>query len=134
MSIMRPRNMSIIATRVTYSGSEVHRTLAESTHLAQKFRTFNPRFDDPDLASALRSEISCQCKLKGCTFKLYSLTCFYPYRKYLRKSLNSQPSIRNARSVFHTSTEPESIDTTCLPKLQSLPRSPGSPISLLADR
>jgi hypothetical protein len=29
----------------------------------------------------------------------------------------SQPSIRDARNVFHIGTEPESIDATCLPNL-----------------
>jgi hypothetical protein len=35
----------------TYSGREVHRTLAKSTHLARKVRTFDSRFNNPDLAA-----------------------------------------------------------------------------------
>jgi len=95
--VVLARKMFVIIY-VTHSDRYVRGTLAESTHLARKVRTYNSRFNDPDLASALRnmtsllrSEIS---RLKECTFKLYSLTCFYPYDKYLRRFLNSQPSIK----------------------------------------
>jgi hypothetical protein len=48
---------------VTCSGCEVHRTLAESAYLSRKVCTFNSRFNDPDLAAALRNMTSL-CGLK----------------------------------------------------------------------
>jgi hypothetical protein len=122
MSIRRPRKMSIIATCVTYSGCEVHRTLAESTHLARKVRTFNSRFNDPDLAAALRNMTSLRILTLSITlysdiFKWYtfSFTWSYPNNKYLRKFLSSQPSLMNV--AFVTEPDFQSLEAMCLPNL-----------------
>jgi hypothetical protein len=45
---------SPLSRHVLHILAEAHRTLAELTHFAQKLPTFNSRFNDPDLAAALR--------------------------------------------------------------------------------
>jgi hypothetical protein len=137
--IRRPRKMSIIATCATYSDHEVYRTLAESTHLARKVCTFNSRFDDPDLATALRNMTSLRILtlsitlysdiFEGYTFKIDSFTWSYPNNKYLRKFLSSQPSLKNV--VFDTDPGFQLLEAMCLPGLPT--RFPGSSTSFMAD-
>jgi hypothetical protein len=101
----------------------VHQTLAESIRLARN-RTFNSCYNDPDFAAALRNMTSlCDLKIlvvsansntfEGCTFKLYSLTCFYPYDEYLRTILNSQPRIQNV--TFITNDHGTRVDRRDIP-------------------
>ena len=72
---------------VTYYGRKVHRTLAHSTHLARRVRSFDSDYEDPDLAMALRNMTSLRIlklpgglgmeNFDGCTFKLDSFECTY---------------------------------------------------------
>src|ERR1700728_1638219 len=71
----------------TRKASRVQQTLAQSTHLARKVRSFDILFTDSDLAMALRNMTSLRIlKLSGpfrmdildrCTFKLDSFECTY---------------------------------------------------------
>ena len=86
----------------------VHRTLAQSTHLARKVRLFSSYFgpSDTDLPMALRNMTSLRILeflrahnadiLDGCTFKLESFECayFYYHSDFFPKFLSSQPSLK----------------------------------------
>jgi hypothetical protein len=115
--------------------SRVQQTLAQSTHLARKVRSFEFRpthfarkvrsFESPDLATALRNMASLRILklsipfhmdiLDGCTFKLDSFECpdLNHYGKSLPKFLSSQPSLKYMTLPRHSA----SLDATCLPNL-----------------
>jgi hypothetical protein len=107
--------------------SRVHQTLAQSTHLARRVRSFESYNIDPHLAMALRNMTSPRIlKLSkfyeklfdGCTFKLDSFECNYAddRKGFFRKFLNSQPSLKYVR--FSTDLDPTlSLDATCLPNI-----------------
>ena len=78
-------------------------TLAQSTDLARRVRSFETMHSPPELATALRN-ISSLCSLDldvtddasildGCTFKLDSFTCRFVGSESLQNFLNSQPSL-----------------------------------------
>jgi hypothetical protein len=110
----------------TRRASKVQPTLAQSTHLARKVRSFDTNFKS-DLAIALRNMTSLRIlKLssitlysdifEGCTFKLDSLECYYVYNpnESYQKFISSQPSLKYVvfPMNFHTT-----LETTCLPNL-----------------
>src|SRR6202021_2357968 len=83
----------------------VCRTLAQSTHLARRVRSFTMRGGHPELAKALqnmaclrsltlRSYNGSLNVLDGCLFSLDTFTCGFPYSESLLKFLQSQPSLR----------------------------------------
>jgi hypothetical protein len=106
----------------------VHRTLAQSTHLARKVRSYDPRYCGSDLAMALRNMTSLRILklppafnmdiLDDCTFKLDSFECSYlnDYRESFPKFISSQPSLKDVTLVSFGSTVP-SLEATCLPNL-----------------
>src|ERR1700728_143518 len=94
------------------SGGELLcRTLAQSTHLARRVRSFKTFCDGPFTADALQNMFYLRrlsidalnsCVLEGCTFKLVSLDCCFDDSELFRKFLNSQPDLIDIvlRSTF----------------------------------
>jgi hypothetical protein len=115
---------------VTHSSSKVHRTLAQSTHLARRVRSFDSNYEDTYLAIALRNMTSLRDLkllgpfydniLDGCTFKLDSFECKYlgDFGESFPKFLSSQPSLKYMTLPVDID-DPESspLETTCLPNL-----------------
>jgi hypothetical protein len=102
--------MSIIATYVLHTQAIKSIGCLPSQ---PNLRTFNSIINDPDLASALRVvNANSKDALSNYTRSPVSILT-----TNISEILHSQPSIRNARNVFHIGTEPESIDATCLSNL-----------------
>jgi hypothetical protein len=110
--------------------SKVQQTLAQSTHLAKKVRSFDSSYDEADLAMALRNMTSLRILklssafrmdiLDGCTFKLDSFECtFLDYHdESFLKFLSGQPSLKYVRLPLNfDKTVPSSLEATCLPNL-----------------
>jgi hypothetical protein len=108
--------------------SRVQQTLAQSTHLARKVRSFDTPFDSDNLAMALRNMTSLRNLrlpidfhmdiLDGCTFKLDSLGCYgvHNHNESFQKFLSSQPSLKYV--TFSMDFDPTlSLEATCLPNL-----------------
>jgi hypothetical protein len=110
-----------------FGDAHLIQTLAQSTDLASRVRSFYTRCDCPGLGTALRNMSSLRRLfltgpsndafiLDGCTFKLDSFSCPFPYSELLQRFLNSQPSLTNlfwsARYVPSSS-----FDERCLPNL-----------------
>jgi F-box domain len=103
----------------------VIRTLAQSTDLARRVRSFNTSCRCPELAMALRNMSSLRSFdlyggdgsiLDGCTFKLESFTYNLPYSEPLRQFLISQPSL--TKVTLNVDDEPfPPFDERCLPNL-----------------
>jgi hypothetical protein len=113
----------------TYLSDEVHQTLAQSTHLARKVRSFDTFFDSDQLAMALRNMTSLRILklstgihidiLDGCTFKLDTFECTHlDYLDYdgesIKRFLSSQPSLKYVTFPVKLGM---SLDATCLPNL-----------------
>ena len=107
--------------------ADVIRTLAQSTDLARRVRSFTNRGSSIGLATALRnmsslrrlylSNISGDASiLDGCTFKLCSFTSSFPYTKPLQQFLNNQSSITHLTFLWGSEPIP-SFDERCLPNL-----------------
>jgi F-box-like len=112
---------------VAYPSRKVHQTLAQSTHLARKVRSFETNIYS-DLAMALRNMTSLRILklpsgihmdiLDGCTFKLDSFECtrLDQHGEAFAKFLSSQPSLKYL--TFAMDLDPTlSLDATCLPNL-----------------
>jgi hypothetical protein len=103
----------------------VLQTLAKSTDLARRVRSFNHLHSPGELATALRNMsslrrlnlycISDVSVLDGCTFKLDSLTCNFLHSESLQRFLNSQPSLTHV--TFYKGYEPLIPFDGCLPNL-----------------
>jgi hypothetical protein len=103
----------------------VQHTLARSTNLARRVRSFDSIYEDPDLATALRNMTSLRIlKLtiglysdifEGCTFKLDSFIWSHPDNKYFRKFLSSQPSLKSVQFDMELVIQP--LEMMCLPNL-----------------
>ena len=106
------------------------RTLAQSTDLARRVRSFQTANDYPELATALRNMSSLRrlkyagldrddSILDGCTewtFKLDSLETTLFYSESLRKFLNSQSSLTKFTDYF-SAEHPPPFEETFLPNL-----------------
>jgi len=104
-------------------------TLAQSTHLARRVRSFATRNGHPQLAKALRN-MTCLRSLRllnagvssnvldGCIFSLDTFACVFPYDESLLKFLQNQPSLRGA-GFWKYLCFPKLLDVepTCLPNL-----------------
>jgi hypothetical protein len=122
-------SQDILYRDLYYPNNLVCDTLAQSTHLARRVRSFTIRNGHPELAQALRN-MTCLRSLAlwsvddfsnvldGCTFSLDTFTCGFPYDESLLKFLQSQPSLREAH-FWKYLCFPESLDVepTCLPNL-----------------
>jgi hypothetical protein len=134
---------------VTVYSREVHRTLAQSTHLARRVRSFDSYYCEPDLAAALRNMTSLRILklstnfhmdiLDGCTFKLDSFECLYlhNYSESLPKFLSGQPSLKYLTLPQYFARTMPSLEATCLPNLTRIDASfewlpyliPGRPLN-----
>ena len=114
----------------------VCRTLAQSTHLARRVRSFSVVYfhlisttDPPkDLAMAMQNMSSLRSLklyvrgrysiLDGCTFKLDSFFTDFPCDEYLRKFLNNQPTLTHVELHHHTTVDVQAeFEATCLPSV-----------------
>jgi len=127
-------------------------TLAQSTHLARRVRSFEIRREDPELANALRNmtrlrsltllDVGSSNILDGCTFSLDTFTCRFPFDESLSKFLQSQPGLGGAHFLSHFGF-PKLLDfePTCLPNLMRITAPytwlphivPGRPVSEIAS-
>jgi F-box-like len=114
---------------------KVSRTLAQATHLARRVRSFSvvclhliSIIDRPeDLAVAMQNMTSLRnlklfvhgryLILNGCTFKLDSFFTDFPCNGYLRKFLNSQPTLTQVELHDTTDDVQAEFEATCLPNL-----------------
>ena len=131
-------------------GIRVQQTLAQSTHLARKVRSFETILHS-DLAMALRNMTSlrnlrvpsgiCTDILDGCTFKLDSFECNYAYDRNgsFQTFLSNQPSLKYVEfpnNLYIT------LEATCLPNLTRIDASfpwlpcliPGRPLNEVISR
>jgi F-box domain len=104
-------------------------TLAQSTDLARRVRSFQTMLPSPELPTALKNMSSLRMLslmgvkdasiLDGCTFKLDSLGCNSRNSESLQKFLKSQPSITDL--TLYSPYDPFSpFDERCLPNLTSV--------------
>jgi hypothetical protein len=119
-------------------------TLARSTHLAERVRSFHTLRKDSELAQALRNMTSLRDlslfisgsisnTLDGCTFELSTFFSYLCCDESLAKFLNSQPSLRN----FGYWAPPGPFEQTCLPNVTGISATyywllrlvPGRPVS-----
>jgi hypothetical protein len=100
-------------------------TLARSTVIARRVRSFEHCYSCPELATALQNMslrrldlngIDGVSILDGCTFKLDSFTCSFPYSESLQKFLNNQSSLTNVTLYADCKPLPP-FDERCLPSL-----------------
>jgi hypothetical protein len=103
----------------------VHQTLAQSTHLTRRVRSFETIFH-LDLAVILRNMTSLRILkvpnyfdldlLDGCTFKLDSFACNYVHNLNgsFQTFLSSQPSLKYVAFPMNFVT---TLEATCLPNL-----------------
>jgi len=109
--------------------AHVIQTLAQSTDLARRVRSFATQNSPPELATALRNmsslrslELECNCDeslLDGCTFKLESFSCTFPYSESLRNFFICQPTLTDVKffdNCDHSSLS-YPLEETCLPNL-----------------
>ena len=112
--------------REIYGGDKrVIQTLALSTDLARRVRSFGTHCECPELATALRNmsslrnlnllDSSDESILDGCTFKLDSFACSIPYSESLQKFLNSQPGLTSL-TILDYEPWPQ-FDERCSPNL-----------------
>jgi len=105
--------------------ARVCETLAHSTHIARKVRSFDTDYFESDLAAALRNMSSLRHLtltvtlylnvFEGCTFQLESFTCSIYYNEYLRTFLSSQSGLKSV--TFNMEFDSKAFDTRCLPNL-----------------
>jgi hypothetical protein len=105
------------------AGTRVIHTLARSTDLARRVRSFAATSPSLELATALRNMSSLRrlslwgigdaSILKWCTFKLDKFICDFSDSESLQQFLNSQPSL--TRVTLFGDYEP--FDERCLPNL-----------------
>jgi hypothetical protein len=142
-------SQDVLYRDIDASSSLVCPTLAQSTHLARRVRSFTTRGGHPELAKALQN-MTCLRSLTllnvsnssnvldGCIFSLDTFTCKFPYDESLLKFLRSQPSLREAHFLpYICFTGLLDLEPTSLPNLSRItaPYSwlpnfvPGRPVS-----
>ena len=104
-------------------------TLAQSTHLARRVRSFAIRNEHPELAKALQNMTRLRRLalldvggssdvLDDCIFSLGTFICEFPYSESLLKFLRSQTSLREANFLpSYGFPESSDFEPTCLPNL-----------------
>jgi hypothetical protein len=119
-------SQDVIYREIHDEDAHVIQTLAKSTDLARRVRSFKAEYFSPELETALRNMSSLRrlnldyigdaSVLDGCTFKLDSLTCDFLHSESLQRFLNSQPSLTHV--TFYKDYEPFlPLDERCLPNL-----------------
>jgi len=124
----------VLYRNIYHSDKRVTLTLARSTVLARRVRSFEYCYSYPELATALRNMSSLRSLdlgsigddasiLDGCTFKLDSFAYSFPYDKSLQKILNSQPNLTDV-TVCKDHKPLIPFDEMCLPKLTRVMATP----------
>jgi F-box domain len=124
-------SQDVLYRRISLGFKDVVQTLAQSTDLARRVRSFTIAYEGPELATALRNMPSLRSLdlgndlsiLDGCTFKLESLTCHLPYSESLQQFLTSQPSITHVGFLRDYKPMPP-FDERCLPNLNRVSANP----------
>ena len=121
-------------------GTRVIHTLARSTDLARRVRSFAATYPFSELATALRNMSSLRWLrlwgidddsiLDGCAFKLDTISCNFSNSKRLQQFMNSQPSLTNV--TWFGDYEP--IDERCLPNLTRVSGNPSFLSKLIPGR
>jgi hypothetical protein len=121
-------SQDVLYRRICLGCEHVVRTIAKSTDLARRVRSFKIAHSPPELATALRNMSSLRSLdlgdgdvsiLDGCTFKLESFTCSSSYSESLQQFLNSQPSITHV-TFFGDQKPLPPFDDRYLPNLTSV--------------
>jgi F-box domain len=116
----------VLYREIDYEVAQAIQTLAQSTDLARRVRSFKTTHSPPELATALRNMSSLHSLgldvigdmsiLDGCTFKLDSFSCFFPYSESFQQFLNNQQSLTDI--AIWSDYEPVTpFDERCLPNL-----------------
>jgi hypothetical protein len=119
-------SQDVLYREIYSDDARVIQTLAQSTDLARRVRSFKTAHSPPELSTALRNMSSLRSLdlwdsgdvpiLEGCTFKLESFYCDFPYSESLQQFLNSQPTITDI--ALYNDYEPfPPFDERCLPNL-----------------
>jgi F-box domain len=127
-------SQNVLYREIADAGEHVIQTLAQSTDLAQRVRSFDTSSKCPELATALRNMSSLRrlryqgCNddasiLDGCTFKLDSFTCTFSYSEPLQKFLNSQSSLTEF-AIYNGTGRPPPFEETFLPNLTQVQAEP----------
>src|ERR1700728_4335046 len=120
-------SQDILYREVLFDNDLGCRSIAQSTLLARRVRSFKSMGKHPELSKALQnmtclrdltlldSDISSNV-LDGCTFSLDTFTCDFSYDKPLRQFLERQSSITlvSLLRLYHPS---ELFESPCLPNL-----------------
>jgi F-box domain len=121
--------------REIYDGDErVIQTLAQSTDLARRVRSFETDCDCDELATALQNmsslrRLNLRCNdadpsvLDDCTFKLDSFETTFYYSESLHKFLNSQSSLTKF-TIYFNAEHPPPFEETTLPNLTQVMAKP----------
>jgi hypothetical protein len=122
-------SQDILYRDIRVEDPRVHQTLAQSTHLAKRVRSFNSYCTGPYLTDSLRNMTSLRILkltdsfysdfVDGCTFKLDSFECkYFTDISSFPKFLSSQPSLKYLTLPTKSgSTVSTSLEATCLPNL-----------------
>jgi hypothetical protein len=116
----------VLYRKIEFEFADVIQTLAQSTDLARRVRSFNTPRECPELATALRNMSSLLSLdldgiddvsiLDGCTFKLDSFETTVPNSESLQKFINSQPSLTSL-TIWGDYELLTPFDERCLPNL-----------------
>jgi hypothetical protein len=135
----------VLYRAIEFGDADAIQTLARSTVLARRVRSFRHFHSCPELAAALRNMSSLRTLnllhkngvyiLDRCTFKLESFTCSFPFSESLQKFLNSQPGLTNL-TIRGDCESLATFDERCLPNLTRIEASssllriliPGRPV------
>src|ERR1700728_4634799 len=121
-------SQGVLYREIEEGDERVIQTLAQSTDLARRVRSFATTHSCPELTTALRNmsslrslELECgdESILDGCTFKLESFSCAFPYSESLRSFFICQPNLTDVK--FSDDSDNSSLsyplEETCLPNL-----------------
>jgi F-box domain len=118
-------SQNVLYRQISYRDHRAIQTLAQSTDLARRVRSFYACGDHPGLPTALRNMSSLRSLelsgtdddiLDGCTFKLYSFNTTFRNSESLQEFLNSQPSLTNL-TIWGNYEPSLPFDERCLPNL-----------------
>jgi hypothetical protein len=119
-------SQDVLYREIEYADADVIQTLAQSTDLARRVRSFRTYCKCQELATAMRNMsslrrldleyISDVSILDGCTFELDSFDTNFPYSESLQKFLNSQPSLTKFM-IYNSAGHPPPLEETFLPNL-----------------
>ena len=129
-------SQDVLYREIEVGDTHVIQTLAQSTDLALRVRSFDTTRSSPELAIALRNMSSLRILvvyynsdesiLDGCTFKLESFSCDFPYSESLRNFFICQPNLTDLTicNTFDFSSVSYPFQETCLPKLTRILANP----------